>query len=79
MPNCCVPTRVQFINATSTTITYDEVMRDKYGAKPRVFVYYHDDVTGELYQSTFFTLITFNGSAITVDHGGPNSGFVVVT
>lgn len=78
MPRCCVPTQVQFINASSTSITYDDVMRDKYGIQPRVFVYYHDPVTGEFYRSSFFTVMKFDGSTITVDHGGPNSGVVVI-
>lgn len=79
MPRCCVPTQVIFSNATATSIVYDQVMRDKYGVQPRVFVYYHDPVTGELYLSPFFTVMKFNGSTITIDHGGPNSGMVVVT
>lgn len=78
MPVCCIPTQVQFINASSTSITYDAVMRDKYGIQPRVFVYYYDSVTGEFYLSPFFTVMKFDGSTITVDHGGPNTGVVVV-
>lgn len=78
MPTCCVPTQIEFANATITTITYDQAMIDKYGTQPRVFVYYYDAVTGEFYLSPFFTVMKFDGSTITVDHGGPSSGFVIV-
>lgn len=79
MPTCCVPERFQFNNASITSITYTDAMRDKYGIQPKVFVYYYDPVTGEYYLSPFFTVMKFDGSTITVDHGGPNTGFVVVT
>lgn len=79
MPRCCVPTQVTFINASSTSITYDSVMRDKYGIQPRVFVYYHDPVTATFYLSPFFTVMKFDGNTITIDHGGPSSGLVVIT
>lgn len=79
MPKCCIPTQISFANATSTSVIYDDVMRNKYGSQPRVFVYYHDPDTGEFYLSSFFTVMKFNGSSINIDHGGPNSGLVVVT
>lgn len=78
MPTCCIATQFDFAFATSTTITYDQAMKDKYGSQPRVFVYYYDDVTGEFYQSPWFTVMKFDGNTITVDHGGPMSGFVIV-
>lgn len=78
MPNCCIPTRVPFANATTTSIAYTPAMVDKYGIQPRVFVYYYDTVTGEFYLSPFFTVMQFDGNNINIDHGGPNSGFVVV-
>lgn len=78
MPVCCIPTTVTFVNAVSTSITYDAVMRDKYGIQPRVYVYYYDSVTGEFYLSPFFTVMKFDGNTITVDHGGPNTGVVVI-
>lgn len=79
MPRCCTPTQVQFNNATVTSITYDQVMRDKYGLQPRVHVYYYDPVDGSYYSSTFFTHVTFDGSTINVDHGGPNTGIISIT
>lgn len=78
MPTCCLPTEVQFANASTTSIIYDSVMQDKYGSKPRVYVYYYDSVTGEFYLSTFFTVIKFNGTIINIDHGGPSTGKVVI-
>lgn len=80
MPRCCTPTQFQFVNQTSTTIIYDPVMIDKYGPIPRVYTYYRDAVTGEFLLSNFFTVNKFiNGNQIVVDHGGPNTGIVVVT
>lgn len=78
MPRCCVPTQVQFVNATSTSVIFDDAMRDKYGVQPRVFVYYYDPVTGEFYLSPFFTVMKFDGNTITVDHGGPSSGIIII-
>lgn len=55
-------------------------MVDRYGPIPRVFTYYHDPVTDEFLLSNFFTLNKFiNGNQIVVDHGGPNTGIIVVT
>lgn len=79
MPTCCIPTRVNFNNATSTTIAYSPAMRKAYGVQPRVFVWYFDNNTGEFYLSPFFTLMKFDGNNIIVDHGGPNTGFVIIT
>ena len=79
MPKCCIPTRVQFVNASTTTIAYPQSLRDKYGPQPRVYVYYRDPATNELYLSPFFTVMHFTGTSINIDHGGPNTGIVVVT
>lgn len=79
MANCCVPTEFIFSNASSTTIAYDDVLRAKYGSKPRVNVYYFDPVTNELYLSPFFTVVKFISNNIIVDHGGPNSGIISIT
>lgn len=78
MANCCKQTQFDFVNEATTTIPYGEAMRAQYGTQPRVTVWYFDPVTNEFYQSTFFTVMKFNGSDITIDHGGPNSGFVMV-
>ena len=78
MPTCCIPTQIDFAFATSTSIPYDQTMKDKYGSQPRVFVYYYDEISGEFYISPFFTLMKFDGNTITVDHGGSMSGFVIV-
>jgi len=78
MATCCQQTKIQFNNADSTTIVYDAVMRAKYGVQPRVFVWYYDTVTEEFYLSNFFTVMKYDGSDIVVDHGGPNTGFIIV-
>lgn len=79
MPKCCIPTQIVFSNAESTTVTYDQAMRDKYGVQPKVYVYYYDPVANEYYLSPWYTVMKFNGSQITVDHGGPSSGMLVIT
>lgn len=80
MPRCCVPTQVQFNNATSTSIIYNAAMLDRYGPIPRLFTYYFDPATGEFLLSNFFTVNKFiNGNQIVVDHGGPQTGIIVVT
>lgn len=80
MPVCCTPTRVLFANVTQTVIQYTQDMRDRYGIQPKVYVYYFDTVTGEYVLSVLpFTSMRFDGSQITIDHGGAQSGFVVVT
>lgn len=77
---CCEPTRISFVNESSSTIQYTTQMQNTYGSKPRVFVYYYDDITGEFYQSNFFTVINYNitTQTITVDHGGPQTGFIII-
>ena len=79
MPKSCEPTQVQFNNASTTVIPYTQSLRDKYGIQPKVFTWYVDTVNGGLYMSPFFTVMNFDGNTITVDHGGPNTGIVVVT
>lgn len=79
MPACCQQTKIPFNNADTTTIVYDDVMRSKYGIQPRVFVWYYDSDNGEFYLSTFFTVMKYISGNIVVDHGGPNTGFVIVT
>ena len=82
MSVCCPPTRIEFFNEAITTIAYSPSMRAQYGSEPRIFVYYVDPITNELYLSnSFLTTIHFNTATnvITVDHGGPNSGIIVIT
>lgn len=79
MPVCCDPVKVNFFNASSTSIVYDETMVKKFGAEPSVIVYYYDSVTGEFYLSEFpFTQMKFDGTNIDIDHGGPATGIVVI-
>lgn len=79
MPKCCTPSQFTFANASNTSILYDVAMRNKYGTQPKVFVWYYDAEIDEYYLSTFLTVIKFNGTNIDIDHGGPNSGIVIVT
>lgn len=75
---CCPTTPVQFVDEASTTIAYTPIMQEQYGPTPRVFVWYRDEVTGELVASSWFTLMKVQGGNIVVDHGGPSTGFIVI-
>lgn len=75
---CCSSIPIEFFDAAITSIPYTPLMQAQYGPTPRVFIWYYDAITGEFLQSSFFTLITFSGDVITVDHGGNSTGFVVI-
>ena len=80
MPVCCTPTIINFANATQTVVNYTQEMRDKYAFPPKVFAYYFDTVTGEFVLSVLpLTSMRFSGNTLTVDHGGPNSGRLIIT
>jgi len=75
---CCTPATFSFTNAASSTIDYGPGLLAQYGSQPRVFVLYRDADTGEYVVASWFTRIEFTGSAVEVDHGGPQSGLVVI-
>lgn len=80
MPVCCVPTIIQFANIAQSVINFTQDMRDKYSFPPKVYVYYFDPVTNEYIMSVLpLTSMRFNGDILTIDHGGPNSGRIVIT
>jgi hypothetical protein len=79
MPTCCPQIEVSFTNESSTTIAYTALMQQQFGNTPRVFVWYYDSEADEYYLSNaFFTRVAFVGGNVIVDHGGPNTGFVVI-
>lgn len=76
---CCPQIETQFNNVSSSTIAYTSLMQQQFGNTPRVFVYYYDPDTDEYYLSNaFFTRVAFVGGNILIDHGGPQSGYIVV-
>jgi len=80
MPVCCTPTIIEFANATQTVVEYTQEMRDKYSFPPKVFAYYYDPVSGEFVLSILpLTSMRFSGTTLTVDHGGPSGGKLVIT
>lgn len=80
MPVCCEPTIVPFANVSQTVISYTQDMRDKYAFPPKVYVYYYDTITLEYVLSVLpLTSMRWVGSTLTIDHGGPNSGRIIVT
>lgn len=80
MPVCCTPTVIQFANVAQSVINFTQAMRDKYGYPPKVYVYYFDAVTNEYIMSVLpLTSMRWNGDVLTIDHGGAQSGRVVIT
>jgi hypothetical protein len=80
MPVCCTPTVVKFANVSQTIVNYTQDMRDRYAFPPKVYAYYRDTVTGEYVLSVLpLTSMRFSGDVLTVDHGGPQSGRLVIT
>ena len=75
---CCAPTIVPFANVSSSTVAYTIPLQQKYGSNPKVFVYYQDPETGEYYISPFFTRMAFVDGSIEIDHGGENTGLIVI-
>lgn len=73
--NCCEPTILTF-NDNITRISYSEGMAQKYGSEPNVQVYYLED--GNYVVSNDMNRVSFDGSAITVDHGGVNVGIIKI-
>ena len=80
MATCCTPTVIPFANVSQSVVNYTQDMRDKYSFPPKVFVWYFDINTGEYVLSVLpFTSMRWNGSVLTVDHGGPASGRLIIT
>lgn len=65
--SCCAETIIPFFYSSSTTIGYT-------GTAPQIIVYYVQD--GEYVLSDDMSGISFDGTFITVDHGGPQSGII---
>lgn len=80
MPVCCPATVIPFANVAQSVINYTQEMRDKYSFPPKVYVYYFDPVTNEYIMSVLpLTSMRWNGTTLTIDHGGPQSGRIVIT
>lgn len=79
MPTCCSQNTIPFTGQAITTISYNSSFQDSYGPTPHVHIYYLDTETGEFYLSNaFFTRPSFKNNIITVDHGGPQTGYIVI-
>lgn len=76
--SCCAATIISFQNVEQSVIAYEPSLAAIYGSKPRVTVYYRDE-DGTYFQSTFGTSVRYDGTSITVDHGGTNSGFINIS
>ena len=73
--NCCEPTIVTF-NESETIINYSPSLLALYGTDPNVQVYYKDGANYVL--SDDMNQVKFDGTNITVDHGGVNTGIIKV-
>lgn len=79
--SCCNPLTVPFFNVSQTVIEYSSSLRALYGDAPRISVYYQDNdliyhAAGIMTQIKFDT---FPVNTITVDHGGPAKGKIIIT
>lgn len=74
--SCCQPTIQSFLNQSSTTIAYSAFMQEQYGSEPNVELYYKDGA--EYVLSNDMNEVVFDGSTISIDHGGSNTGFVKI-
>lgn len=75
---CCPVTPIVFTDTAISVIPYTPIMQQQYGPTPRVYIWYRDAETDEYLQSSWFTFQAFGNSNITVDHGGPQTGFIVI-
>ena len=75
---CCTPTIFPFANAASSDIPYGPALVQQHGSQPNIFVLYRDADTGKYIYASWFTRIEFHGTSIFVDHGGPQTGLVIV-
>lgn len=73
--SCCPAILNSFVNESITTIPYTNELRSIYGTRPFVQVVYRND-EGE-YQVANVG-ITIAGGNITVDHGGPMTGLIIL-
>lgn len=70
MATCCTPDITPFLNVSTTVIPYT-------GTRPTVTVAYLQP-DGTLLFNGVFTQIDIIGGVVTVDHGGPQSGYVTL-
>jgi hypothetical protein len=75
---CCPTLQIPFNDAPTTTIAYTPPLQQQFGPTPRVYVWYYEPETGDFLQSSFFTLVSFADGNVVVDHGGPQSGIIVI-
>jgi len=77
--SCCDPLVVPFFNAWTTTVGYGPSLQVKFGLAPNVSVSYWDGtqyVTAGITTQVKFN--TYPVTQITVDHGGPATGFIKI-
>lgn len=73
---CCTPTIIPFNNVPSVAISYPASMIAAYGPEPNVQVFYKEGL--EYVLSDDMNAVVFDGSTITVDNGGPNTGVIKI-
>lgn len=76
----CIDYVQPFSNQSVLVIPYTQAMRDQYGDAPTVDVYIYDSTTGK-FQKTIVSigLDAVPPTVITVDLGGPASGFIKIS
>lgn len=74
--SCCPPTIQPFNNVATVSIIYSPFMIEQYGEKPNVQVYYKEGT--EYVLSDDMNRVSFDGSMISVDNGGLNTGVIKI-
>lgn len=73
MPLCC-PNNIRTFNEAVTNVAYTPELAAVYGEYPKIEVMYL--VGGEYRVSGTLTAVSFDGSMISVDHGGVQRGLL---
>jgi len=76
----CIDFVQPFVNQSVLSIPYTQAMRDQYGDLPDVEVFIHNPATG-LFEKTILSIgmDAVPPTVITVDLGGPSSGYIKIS
>lgn len=74
--SCCPYIQQSFVNQSTVIIPYGAIQKELYGEQPNVQVYYRDGLTYRL--SDDMNEVKVTPSQVTVDLGGPATGFIKI-
>lgn len=78
---CCKPYQFPFANIAFSSIPYTDDMKANLGPTPKVDIYYWDPKTEDYYATNggLGSQVKFDGTTISIDHGGLATGIVKVS